>query len=360
MKILFSFLLTAYICIAGIVIYGSEAYNVSDLTALFDKLNSANGSTQIILVSNEKESQIKATVEAFDKTSAGWIKSFPSISAVIGEKGFTLNKKEGDLKSPAGVFRIGTAFGAPNTPSITKLPYKNTTKNDYWIDEVSSPDYNTWVNFAGDPYSRWKSFERLKISEYTYAFVIEYNINPIIKGNGSAIFFHIWKGSNISTSGCTAVSESNMLNLLGWLNPDKNPIIIQGTKAMLSKMPYTSTDKILYPIKVKINEKEVGFDVPPRIVSGRTLIPVRTVFEDLGAKVSWDESTKTVTVLKASTEVKLESGSKLAYVGKKQVQLDVPASVINGRTMIPLRFIAEELGLMVTWDASRRIVSIGT
>lgn len=358
MKTLFSFLLTAYICITGTVIYGSEVYNMSSLTALFDKLSSSNGSKQILVVSNEKESHYKATVEAYEKTSSGWVKGFPSMSAVIGGKGFSTKKVEGDLKSPAGIFRIGTAFGIPNTPSITKLHYKNTTSNDYWIDDVSSPDYNTWVNFSGNPHSRWKSFERLKITEYKYAFVIEYNMSPIIKGNGSAIFFHIWRGSNISTSGCTAVSEANILKLLGWLSPDKNPLIIQGTKSMLSKMSNDSNVKILYPIKVKANEKEISFDVHPRVVNDRTLIPVRAVFQDLGAKVSWEESTRTVTIVKGSTKIELVSGNKWAYIGEKQVPIDVPVSIINGRTMIPLRFIAEELGLNVNWDAVRRTVSI--
>jgi len=274
------------------------------------------------------------------------------------EKRLSPAKKEGDLKTPAGIFRIGTAFGMPDTPPITKLPYKSTTTRDYWIDDVSSPDYNKWVKYNGDPNTRWKSFEKLRITRYKYAFVIEYNMDPIVKGNGSAIFFHIWKGSGISTSGCTAVSESNILKLLGWLNPDKNPIIIQGTKAMLSNMMKDSVDKVLYPVKIKVNNNEVPLDVPPRIINGRVLIPVRSVFENLGAKVYWEQSTGKITISKNSTIIELTVGSDVAFTGMNQLPLDAPATIISGRTIVPLRFIAENLGLDVSWDQTKRIVSI--
>ena len=360
MKILLAILLITYTCLGRTIPCISETQSESSLTALFDTLSSANGSSQIIVVSNEKESDYRATVEAFEKTSSGWVKSLPSMSAVIGKNGFSLDKKEGDLKAPAGIFRIGTAFGIGENPSDIKLSYIKTSKNDYWVDDVSSPDYNKWVEYEGDPYSRWKSFEKLKITSYKFALVIEYNVNPVIAGNGSAIFFHIWGGSNTSTKGCTAMSETNILKLLGWINPDKNPIIIQGTNAMVADMLKSADDKILYPVKVRIDEKEVFFDVQPRILNGRTLIPARAVFEDLGAKVSWEESTGTIRIIKGPNEIKLEVGSKWAYVGEKQVMLDVPASVINGRAMIPVRFIAEELGLRVTWDGTKRIVIITT
>lgn len=358
MKRLFVFLLTAYILITGTITYGGEDQTASSLTSLFNELNSVNGSSQIIVVSNEKESQSKATVEAYEKTSNGWIKSLPPMSAVIGKNGFSQMKREGDLKAPAGIFRIGTAFGMPDTPSITMLPYKSTTINDYWVDDVWSPDYNKWVRYSGDPYAKWKSFEKLRITRYKFAFVIEYNMNPIIRGNGSAIFFHIWKGSNISTSGCTAVSETNILKLLSWLKPDKNPIIIQGTKTMISNMLKSAGYKALYPIKAMVNNNEVPFDVPPRIINGRVLIPVRSVFEHMGAKVTWEQSTGTITISKNSTIIKLTVGSNMAFAGANQLPLDVPATIVSGRTMVPIRFIAENLGLNVTWDDVKRIVHL--
>lgn len=358
MKIISALLLISYICL--IMPCVSQAQTLSNLTALFDTLNSANGSSQIIVVSNDKGSQYKATVEAFEKNSGVWIKSLPSINAVIGKNGFSLNKIEGDLKSPAGIFRIGTAFGTIDKPSDIKLSYRKTSKNDYWVDDISSPDYNKWIEYEGDPYSRWKSFERLKISSYKLAFVIEYNMSPVVKGRGSAIFLHIWEGPNTGTKGCTALSEANISKLLSWIDPDKNPIIIQGTNAMLADMTKSAENNILYPIKVLTNEKEVVFDVQPRIQNGRTLIPIRSVLESLGTEVSWEESTETISVIKGSNVIKLTVGSNWAYVDEKQVMLDVPASIIDGRAMVPVRFIAEELGFKVAWNEKKRIVLINT
>ncbi len=360
MKKVLGFLLITYICLITTIPCGSKAYESGNLIVLLDRLSSANGSSQIIVVSSEKDGQNKAKVETFEKTIGGWIKSLSSMNAVIGEKGFSLNKKEGDLKAPAGIFRIGTAFGTIDKPSYMRLSYKKTSKNDYWIDDVSSQDYNNWVEFEGDPYSRWKSFEKLKITSYKLAFVIEYNRNPVVKGKGSAIFFHIWQGPNISTKGCTALSEVDISKLLSWVDPGKNPIIIQGTVDMLQEMVTSTENELLYPIEVVINEKKAVFDVPPRILNGRTFIPIRSVFESLGAEVLWEESTETVSILKGSKIIKLKVGSNLVYVDGKQVEIDVPLSIINGRTMVPIRLISEELGYEVTWNGEKRIVFINT
>jgi L,D-peptidoglycan transpeptidase YkuD (ErfK/YbiS/YcfS/YnhG family) len=63
---------------------------------------------------------------------------------------------------------------------------------------------------------------------YKYGIVIEYNTSPVIKGNGSAIFLHIWKGESVPTAGCVAVSEENILKILQWLDPAASPLIIMG------------------------------------------------------------------------------------------------------------------------------------
>ena len=360
MRIILGFLLITYICLNTTIPCASQVHELGDLIVLLDRLSLENGSSQIIIVSSEKDGQNKAIVETFEKANGRWNKSFPPMNAVIGEKGFSLDKEEGDLKAPVGLFRVGTAFGTIDKPSYIKLSYKKTSKNDYWIDDVSSQDYNNWVEFEGDPYSRWKSFEKLKIASYKLAFVVEYNMNPVVKGKGSAIFFHIWQGPNISTKGCTALSETNISKLLSWIDPDKNPIIIQGTVDILQDMIKSTENEQLYPIEVVINEEKVVFDVPPRILNGRTLIPIRSVFECLGAEVLWDESAKTVSILRGSKSIKLKAESNCVYVNENQVEIDIPVSIINGRAMVPVRFIAEELGFEVTWDGEKRVVFINT
>ncbi|MDP4182703.1 MAG: DUF5050 domain-containing protein [Bacillota bacterium] len=111
-------------------------------------------------------------------------------------------------------------------------------------------------------------------------------------------------------------------------------------------------------IKVAIDDRFLNFDVPPTIISGRTLVPLRVIFEELGASVSWDQKTKTVTGQKQGRTVKLTINNQNAYVNGKLIKIDVPPKIINGRTLVPTRFIAESLGTDVYWKAKEKIVSI--
>jgi hypothetical protein len=109
--------------------------------------------------------------------------------------------------------------------------------------------------------------------------------------------------------------------------------------------------------KVILDGSLLVFDVPPIIEDGRTLVPLRTIFEALGATVEWDNDTQTVTAFKADTEVKLVIGGQ-AFKNGSPVFLDVPARIISGRTMVPLRFVSEAMGCAVEWDNDTQTVNI--
>ncbi|MDD4169527.1 MAG: copper amine oxidase N-terminal domain-containing protein [Desulfotomaculaceae bacterium] len=110
-------------------------------------------------------------------------------------------------------------------------------------------------------------------------------------------------------------------------------------------------------IIVNLDGEFMTFDVKPVIVDGRTLVPFRAICEALGADVQWSGETQTVTVVKASTEIKLVIGGD-AYINGQLVTLDVPARIINDRTLVPLRFISETMGCIVDWDNDARAVII--
>ncbi len=112
-------------------------------------------------------------------------------------------------------------------------------------------------------------------------------------------------------------------------------------------------------IPVFVGGKEVEFDVPPVIKFDRTLIPVRAVTAALGADVQWDESTATATVTKAvysdvygaqTVKIELNLETRVVKVNGNEVGLDVPPQLVNNRTMVPLRFIAETFRKDVDWD----------
>ena len=110
--------------------------------------------------------------------------------------------------------------------------------------------------------------------------------------------------------------------------------------------------------KVILDNNYLTFDVPPQIESGRTLVPLRAIFEALGATVEWDASTQTVTATKDGTTVKLQIGSKIAYKNGSPVPLDIPGKIHNGRTLVPLRFVSEAMGASVEWKADTQTVVI--
>lgn len=102
---------------------------------------------------------------------------------------------------------------------------------------------------------------------------------------------------------------------------------------------------------VRVNGEEVAFeDQQPIAKENRTLVPLRGVFEKMGAKVNWDQAKNTVTVNKDGKDIVLTLGSKDVKVGDKTVKLDVPAQAMNNRTMVPVRFVSENFGYKVKFD----------
>ncbi|WIF94461.1 copper amine oxidase N-terminal domain-containing protein [Caminicella sporogenes] len=115
------------------------------------------------------------------------------------------------------------------------------------------------------------------------------------------------------------------------------------------------------PIKVSINGKLIEFDVPPTIINGRTLVPVRAIFELFFLDVEWDGKTQTINAYdKYGNKIKMRINDKIAYVNGMKYELDVPPTIINGRTLVPVRFIAENFNTIVNWDGETRTVKMVT
>jgi uncharacterized protein YkwD len=112
-------------------------------------------------------------------------------------------------------------------------------------------------------------------------------------------------------------------------------------------------------VGVKINNALVKLTPTAIIVNGSTFIPLRGVFENLGSEIGWDQSTKTVTITRGDTEVKLTIGSKTAYInGKKTTLAIAPFIAPSGSTYVPLRFASESIGVDVSWDQANYIAII--
>jgi len=114
-------------------------------------------------------------------------------------------------------------------------------------------------------------------------------------------------------------------------------------------------------VTVEINGQRVNFeDQPPIIIDGRTLVPVRGVFEMLGYSVEWEQSTSTATLSSAANTILITVGSPVFINNGRAHNLDVPAQVINGRTMIPLRAVVESVGLSLGWNEQTQTIAVST
>ncbi len=113
-------------------------------------------------------------------------------------------------------------------------------------------------------------------------------------------------------------------------------------------------------ISVYLDDKKLKFDQNTIIENGHTLVPMRNIFEHLGAEISWNQATKTVTANKDDKEIKITVDSKNAKVNGSEYQLDVPARNVNGTVLVPLRFIGEQLDVSVVWEQNTKIVKLST
>lgn len=187
---------------------------------ILNNLYNEKNAEQVIDVRPNTDDSFEAELECYERKDDQWIKVFDLMSAKIGKNGVTENKAEGDMKSPLGVYSFSMFFGSVDNIGF-KFPYKKVDGNQFWVDDAESEYYNTWQEGSSD--GRWKSAENLLHPAYKYAAVIDYNTKRI-KGKGSAIFFHkINKGG---TEGCIALCEEDLIKVLMWLDPNKNPLII--------------------------------------------------------------------------------------------------------------------------------------
>ena len=113
-------------------------------------------------------------------------------------------------------------------------------------------------------------------------------------------------------------------------------------------------------ISVTLNGEALTFDVQPQLIDNRTMVPLRKIFEAMGAVVDWNDDTQTVTATKGNEKVVATINSKNVYINGETKTLDVPPMVIDDRTLVPVRFVAEAFGANVDWNESTQTVIIGT
>lgn len=112
------------------------------------------------------------------------------------------------------------------------------------------------------------------------------------------------------------------------------------------------------PIEVFVDGSKLHFDVQPQLIDGRTMVPLRPIFEALLAEITWDDSTGTVTATKENHVILLTIGKKNLFIDGIPKEMDIAPILMDNRTLIPVRFVAEALDCIVTWNATENTVSI--
>ncbi len=141
-------------------------------------------------------------------------------------------KREGDGRSPAGVFHIGNAYGYAKAPASTQLPFQKVTRSWRCVNDAGSKHYNRVLN-TKDLEVDWSEAEHMRRWDDLYELVIEVDHNRILPssgtpedGDGSCIFLHVWRAPGKPTIGCTAMELESMKGLLSWLSPEASPVIV--------------------------------------------------------------------------------------------------------------------------------------
>jgi L,D-peptidoglycan transpeptidase YkuD (ErfK/YbiS/YcfS/YnhG family) len=205
--------------------------------------NPLRQSRQCLVVVSRDWNAKTGVLRAFERKSSRstWQMHGPAIPVVLGKKGMApgrgllgLNarapKVEGDNKAPAGIFRLGPAFGyAPKSGARwIKLSYVPLTKQSEGIDDPRSRYYNRLVDRSKVAKVDWQSSEQMLRADnlYKWGIVVAHN-SPARPGAGYCIFLHIWKDSRSATAGCTAMPEQDLVKLLRWLDPAARPVLVQ-------------------------------------------------------------------------------------------------------------------------------------
>jgi L,D-peptidoglycan transpeptidase YkuD (ErfK/YbiS/YcfS/YnhG family) len=249
---LFMTKLNSFCCFVGCVVL-----MCSTAAAQAPKPDPFRAPLQMMVVTTPDWDAVGGRLQRYERSQPGkhWKRVGGPITIVVGKKGlgwgagvtptdFTETrdpidpvKTEGDGKSPAGVFTIGSAFGyADQAPLGWKLPYTRLTPTVECVDDTKSHFYNRIVDRA-TVHPDWNSSEHMASAgiSYRWGAVIEHNAGAAPRA-GSCVFLHVWSGPDKGTAGCTAMPQEQLEAVLAWLDPAKGPILVQLTTANYKRL----------------------------------------------------------------------------------------------------------------------------
>lgn len=210
-------------------------------------------SSQLLIVTTKDWNAVDGELLRYERVAGqAWHLVGEKVAIVVGRNGLAWGKglhgdvaglatasdpikKEGDGRSPAGIFSLSSAFGYATREQAAKvkLPYVQATKTLECVDDSQSANYNRVLERGSVAQPDWNSSEQMRRDDelYRWGVVVDHNANPPQAGCGSCIFLHLWQGAGKGTAGCTAMESARIEALLSWLDPQEKPLIVQLPRA---------------------------------------------------------------------------------------------------------------------------------
>ncbi len=200
-------------------------------------------SSQCLVGISDNWDSSNVTLTYYEKSGGDWKPIGESWKARLGKSGLVWGKglhpvptgaavkKEGDNRSPAGVFAIGGAWGYDD--SIRKNPalsYRKVTSRDLWVEDPASPKYNQHIILDHEPATVWEKKQQMKQDDAAHSLklFIAHNAPPnVVPNAGSSIFFHVWRGGGSKpTAGCTTMEKPKLQWMISRIDPARYPIYV--------------------------------------------------------------------------------------------------------------------------------------
>lgn len=202
--------------------------------------------TQAVVGIAEGWNSSHAAVSLLEKDGGRWRRVLGPVPARLGSKGLVWGlglhanprgatvKKEGDGRSPAGVFAIGGLWTTRSDVKADRsIPVVHVCDRDLWVSDLRSPLYNCYVRLDHPAATPWEKKEQMRLNDAAHSIkiLIRHNTDETkgrpVRGAGSSIFFHIWRQNGAyPTAGCTAMDESNLRAILARLKPSRRPVYV--------------------------------------------------------------------------------------------------------------------------------------
>jgi L,D-peptidoglycan transpeptidase YkuD (ErfK/YbiS/YcfS/YnhG family) len=190
--------------------------------------------TQLVMVVPRTRASTQGTLRLWQKRGGCWRSAGGPWAAWLGQRGTSPAKREGDRRTPAGIFGFARVmYGLAPDPGVA-FPYRRIVCGDWWVEDSASPYYNRFrhVRCGAKPPFRVKSEDMSRSpTAYRHLAVVAYNMSPVVPGRGSGIFLHA--STARPTLGCVSLPLPRLVTTLRWLRPAARPVIAIGTRADL-------------------------------------------------------------------------------------------------------------------------------